>query len=86
MLDHCLKWHQSNASPKHAKSIWQNAKDETRLTIAERKRILTTHIYGVDIDRQAVETRSTRSLFVEKAGDLLNPQGRFGMIIPSGWV
>jgi hypothetical protein len=26
-----------------------------RLTIAEKKRILTTHIYGVDIDRQAVE-------------------------------
>ncbi|MEI7671937.1 MAG: hypothetical protein WCK00_07480 [Deltaproteobacteria bacterium] len=38
------------------KIIWQNAKGETRLTIAERKRILTTHIYGVDIDRQAVET------------------------------
>ena len=28
---------------------------EWRLTTAERKRILTTHIYGVDIDPQAVE-------------------------------
>ena len=29
--------------------------EEWRLTIAEKKRILTTHIFGVDIDRQAVE-------------------------------
>ena len=28
---------------------------EWRLTIAEKKRILTAHIFGVDIDRQAVE-------------------------------
>jgi hypothetical protein len=25
------------------------------LTVAEKKRILTAHIFGVDIDRQAVE-------------------------------
>jgi hypothetical protein len=25
-------------------------------------------------------------MFVEQAGDLLNPKGQFGMIIPSGWV
>ena len=31
------------------------AGSEWRLTTAERKRILTTHIYGVDIDPQAVE-------------------------------
>ena len=26
-----------------------------RLTIGERKRILTTHVFGVDIDAQALE-------------------------------
>ncbi|WP_196802154.1 Eco57I restriction-modification methylase domain-containing protein [Sphingomonas phyllosphaerae] len=35
--------------------IFQAASGEWRLTIAERKRILTTHIYGVDVDPQAVE-------------------------------
>ena len=56
LLDHCLMWHQSHPTPKLAKALYQNVKGETRLTITERKRILTTHIYGVDIDRQAVET------------------------------
>ncbi len=35
--------------------LYQNSSGEWQLTIAERKRILTTHIYGVDIDPQAVE-------------------------------
>jgi type I restriction-modification system DNA methylase subunit len=35
--------------------LYQAAKGDWRLTIAERRRILLTHIYGVDIDSQAVE-------------------------------
>ncbi|MDP2898176.1 MAG: TaqI-like C-terminal specificity domain-containing protein, partial [bacterium] len=35
--------------------IYQGAGGEWRLTTAERKRILLTHLYGVDIDPQAVE-------------------------------
>lgn len=35
--------------------LYQAAKGEWRLTIAERRRILLTHIFGVDIDPQAVE-------------------------------
>ena len=35
--------------------LYQNGRGEWRLTIAERKRILLDHIYGVDIDPQAVE-------------------------------
>ena len=35
--------------------LYQTARGEWRLTIAERKRILLDHIYGVDIDPQAVE-------------------------------
>ena len=69
LLDHCLKWYQSNPSKKHAKAVYQNAKGETRLTIAERKRILTTHIYGVDIDRQAVETTKLSLLLKALEGE-----------------
>jgi hypothetical protein len=69
LLDHCLKWHQANPSPKHAKAVYQNAKGETHLTIAERKRILTTHIYGVDIDRQAVETTKLSLLLKALEGE-----------------
>ncbi len=35
--------------------LYQTARGEWRLTITERKRILLEHIYGVDIDPQAVE-------------------------------
>ena len=35
--------------------LYQNGRGEWRLTIGERKRILLDHIYGVDIDPQAVE-------------------------------
>jgi hypothetical protein len=69
LLDHCLMWHQANPSPKHAKAVYQNAKGETRLAIAERKRILTTHIYGVDIDRQAVETTKLSLLLKALEGE-----------------
>jgi hypothetical protein len=69
LLDHCLKWHQANPSRKNAKAVYQNVKGETRLTIAERKRILTTHIYGVDIDRQAVETTKLSLLLKALEGE-----------------
>lgn len=35
--------------------LFQHSSGEYRLTTAERKRILLSHIYGVDIDTQAVE-------------------------------
>ncbi len=41
---------------KHKKVLYQGQGGEWRLTTAERKRILLQHIYGVDIDIQAVET------------------------------
>jgi hypothetical protein len=53
--------------------------------------------YGADFDRESeayirgryrAVTNSLDSfiMFAELAGDLLNPKGYFGMIIPSGWV
>ncbi|GJL77223.1 MAG: adenine methyltransferase [Nitrospinaceae bacterium] len=55
-----LDWHRDRYvemdPKKHKKALYQGPKGEWRLTTAERKRILLTHIYGVDIDPQAVET------------------------------
>ena len=39
----------------HRKELFQAASGEWRLTTQEKKRILLNNIYGVDIDRQAVE-------------------------------
>ena len=56
LLDHCLKWYVEHNPEKHKKAVYKVPGDGLwRLTIGEKKRILTTHIFGVDIDAQAVE-------------------------------
>ncbi len=56
LLDYCLKWYIEHSPAKFKEAVYQTADDKPwRLTIGEKKRILTTHIFGVDIDRQAVE-------------------------------
>ena len=59
LLDWYLAWYQEDGEIKHAKGrnvkIYQGPGGQWRLTTAERKRILTNSIYGVDIDPQAVE-------------------------------
>ena len=58
-----LAWHQAwyieDGPEKHIKGkepkLLETATGDWRLTLAERRRILLTHIYGVDIDPQAVE-------------------------------
>ncbi len=59
LLDWHLKWYRENDPEKHAKgktsAIYMGAGKEWRLTTQEKKRILLNNIYGVDIDRQAVE-------------------------------
>jgi len=56
LLDHCLTWYQDHKPESHKKAVYQDSrKGDWRLTIEEKKRILTTHVFGVDIDPQAVE-------------------------------
>lgn len=54
-----LDWYRDGyvkAGPeKHKKLLYPMRKNDWRLTTDERKRILLTHIHGVDIDPQAVE-------------------------------
>jgi len=56
LLDHCLKWYLENHPEKHKEAVYLDSRGKYwRLTINEKKRILITHIFGVDIDLQAVE-------------------------------
>ena len=59
LLDWHLEWYQKNTPQKWASGrspvLCQGHKGEWKLTTAERKRILLNHIFGVDIDSQAVE-------------------------------
>ena len=56
LLDHCLNWYIEHKPETYKKAVYKDPRSgHWRLTIDEKKRILTTHIFGVDIDRQAVE-------------------------------
>ena len=56
LLDYCLKWYIEHKPETRKKAVYMDPRNgEWRLTIEEKKRILTTHIFGVDIDPQAVE-------------------------------
>jgi len=45
----------ADGAQKHGKEVYRGAAGVWRLSTAERKRILLAHIFGVDIDPQAVE-------------------------------
>ena len=56
LLDYCLRWYIEHKPETRKKAVYMDPRNgEWRLTIEEKKRILTTHIFGVDIDPQAVE-------------------------------
>ena len=55
LLEHCLQWYIQNEPENHGRAVRQDRAGEWQLTVAEKKRILTTHVFGVDIDAQAVE-------------------------------
>ena len=56
LLNHCLDWYLGNKPESHKKAVYKDPRSgQWRLTIEEKKRILTAHIFGVDIDPQAVE-------------------------------
>ena len=59
LLDWHRDWYIKNSPEKWMKGknpqLCHGPSGDSRLTTAERKRILLTHIYGVDIDTQAVE-------------------------------
>lgn len=55
LLDWYLTWYKKDGPTKHQREICEDIQEGYRLTLRERKRILLAHIFGVDIDAQAVE-------------------------------
>ena len=55
LLDHALKWYSEHKPESQKQAVYKDRKGHWRLTVEEKKRILITHIFGVDIDSQAVE-------------------------------
>ena len=55
LLDWHRDWYSKDGTQKHRNEIYQGHGGQWFLTTAEKKRILLNNIYGVDIDRQAVE-------------------------------
>jgi len=59
LLDYHRQWYEEHDPEKYATAkrptLYQGRGGEWRLTTGEKKRILLNNIYGVDIDRQAVE-------------------------------
>jgi SAM-dependent methyltransferase len=56
LLDHSLNWYIEHRPENFKKAVYEYPRTgHWRLTIEEKKRILTTHLFGVDIDPQAVE-------------------------------
>ncbi len=77
LLDHCLKWYTENKPDSHKKAVWKDLRrGGWRLTIEEKKRILTTHIFGVDIDPQAVEVSKLSLLLRVLEGETDQSFGR----------
>jgi hypothetical protein len=68
-LDHCLKWYIEHKPESNKKAVYKGSAGQWRLTIAEKKRILTTHIFGVDIDQQAVEVSKLSLLLKALEGE-----------------
>ena len=74
LLDWYLKQYTETDDPKkHSRGanprIYQIATGDWRLTTSERKRILLAHIYGVDIDSQAVEVTKLSLLLKALEGE-----------------
>jgi hypothetical protein len=70
LLDHSLKWYTDHNPDINKKAIYKDPRSgEWRLTINERKRILTAHIFGVDIDPQAVEVSKLSLLLKALEGE-----------------
>jgi type I restriction-modification system DNA methylase subunit len=76
-LDHCLKWYIEHKPETQKKAVYKDPRNgQWRLTIEEKKRLLTTHIFGVDIDSQAVEVSKLSLLLKVLEGETDQSVGR----------
>jgi len=88
LLRYHLDWYVENKPKKHKKAVFQVGANEWYLTTDEKKRILLSNIYGVDIDSQAVEvTKLSLQLKVleNESRESVDQQVKLGMegILPN---
>lgn len=77
LLDHCLVWFVEHSPDRFKKAVYKDVRSgQWRLTIEEKKRILTSHIFGVDIDHQAVEVTKLSLLLKVLEGENAETVGR----------
>jgi predicted type IV restriction endonuclease len=80
LLDWHRDWYAENDPEKWARGrspkLYRGPKGDWRLTTAERKRILLDHLYGVDIDPQAVEVTKLSLLLKVLEGENAETLGK----------
>ena len=76
LLDHHRDWYVKEGVAKHTKEFYQGAGGQWYLTTPEKKRILLSNIYGVDIDSQAVEVTKLSLLLKVLEGESQETIGR----------
>ncbi|MGH7691192.1 MAG: Eco57I restriction-modification methylase domain-containing protein [Candidatus Dormibacteria bacterium] len=78
--DRLMSWHRdyytSHEPSRFKTELYQAPDGEWRLTIAERKRIVSSNIFGVDIDPQAVETTKLSLLLKVLEGETAETVGQ----------
>ncbi|MCX6153689.1 MAG: N-6 DNA methylase [Candidatus Kapabacteria bacterium] len=78
LLNFHIEFYLNNGNIKKAlkeAKIYQAGKDDYRLTIREKKKILLNNIYGVDIDKQAVEVTKLSLLLTLMEGEITESKG-----------
>ncbi|CAD6490229.1 MAG: hypothetical protein KFBDDELM_00107 [Candidatus Argoarchaeum ethanivorans] len=88
LLKYHLDWYVNNKPKRHKEAVFQVRENEWYLTTAEKKRILLSNIFGVDIDSQAVEvTKLSLQLKVleNESRESVDKQVKLGMegILPN---
>jgi len=80
LLDWYRDWYTQNGPEKWARGrspkLYHGPKGDWRLTTAERKRILLDHLFGVDIDPQAVEVTKLSLLLKVLEGENAETLGK----------
>ncbi len=84
LLDWHLDWYTAHDPEKHARRrparVYRDESGEWRLTLDEKKRILLSAIYGVDIDPQAVEVTRLSLLLKVLEGERLDEAQQMALI------
>jgi len=76
LLDHHLNWYVNHRDDKQTRDRIYESATGWRLTTAEKKRILLNNIFGVDIDRQAVEVTKLSLLLKVLEGETQETLGK----------